>query len=138
MNKPTRVTDDTIAAVATAAGRGGVGILRISGTHTRFLAEALIGSVPLPRHATLATWVDGLGHHIDQGLALYFPAPHSYTGEDVLELQGHGGPVVLDLLLRRVLELGARAARPGGGSRHTRWDRWSKRAGRCPRGISIN
>ncbi len=113
MDKPQRATADTIAAVATAAGRGGVGILRISGPLTRSLAEGLIGSVPDPRHATLATWVDAAGHHIDQGLALYFPAPHSFTGEEVLELQGHGGPVVLDLLLRRVLELGARAARPG-------------------------
>ena len=113
MHKPPPTASDTIAAVATAAGRGGVGILRISGSHTRFLTERLIGSVPPPRHATLTTWVDGAGAPIDQGLALYFPAPHSFTGEEVLELQGHGGPVVLDLLLRRVLELGARMARPG-------------------------
>ena len=113
MPTPTRVTADTIAAVATAAGRGGVGILRISGALTRTLAEQLIGALPVPRYATLATWIDGEGNPIDQGLALYFPAPHSYTGEDVLELQGHGGPVVLDLLLRRVLELGARSARAG-------------------------
>ena len=113
MHKPTRATADTIAAVATAAGRGGVGMLRISGALTRFLAEQLIGALPVPRHATLATWIDSAGNPIDQGLALYFPAPRSFTGEDVLELQGHGGPVVLDLLLRRVLELGARAARPG-------------------------
>jgi tRNA modification GTPase len=113
MDKPTRATADTIAAVATAAGRGGVGILRISGPLTQSLALALIGTLPAPRHATLATWVDGQGNPIDHGLALYFPAPHSFTGEAVLELQGHGGPVVLDLLLRRVLQLGARTARPG-------------------------
>ena len=113
MDKPTRATADTIAAVATAAGRGGVGMLRISGALTRSLAEQLIGVLPVPRYATLATWIDSAGNPIDQGLALYFPAPRSFTGEDVLELQGHGGPVVLDLLLRRVLELGARAARPG-------------------------
>lgn len=113
MDKPKGVNTDTIAAVATAAGRGGVGILRISGTLSRSLAERLIGTVPVPRHATLATWVDAAGNHIDQGLALYFPAPHSFTGEDVLELHGHGGPVVLDLLLQRALELGTRAARPG-------------------------
>ena len=113
MDKPPRDTADTIAAVATAAGRGGVGILRISGALTRSLAKQLIGSVPVPRHATLTTWFDGQGNHIDQGLVLYFPSPRSFTGEDVLELHGHGGPVVLDLLLRRILELGARAARPG-------------------------
>jgi tRNA modification GTPase len=113
MGKPTPAGADTIAAVATAAGRGGVGIVRISGPLVYSLAQALIGAVPAPRHATLATWTDGTGNTIDQGLVLYFPAPHSFTGEDVLELHGHGGPVVLDLLLGRVLELGARAARAG-------------------------
>lgn len=113
MDKPTRPAADTIAAVATAAGRGGVGILRISGGLAASLAQRLIGFLPRPRRATLATWADACGRPIDQGLVLYFPAPHSYTGEEVVELQGHGGPVVLDQLLRRVLELGARAARPG-------------------------
>jgi tRNA modification GTPase len=104
---------DTIAAVATPPGRGGVGIVRIAGPRCADIAAALLGRVPTPRHATLATFTDASATPIDQGLALYFPAPHSYTGDDVLELHGHGGPVVLDLLLQRVMELGARAARPG-------------------------
>jgi tRNA modification GTPase len=105
--------DDTIGAIATPAGRGGVGIVRVSGPHCRAVARALLGDVPNPRVATLRDFVAGDGSAIDQGLAIFFPGPHSLTGEDVLELQGHGGPVVLDLLLRRVLELGARPARPG-------------------------
>jgi len=103
----------TIAAIATPAGRGGVGIVRISGPASRRIAEALLGEVPPARVATLRPFADAAGEPIDAGLALYFPAPHSLTGEDVLELHGHGGPVVLDVLLRRVLEIGARQAAPG-------------------------
>ncbi|MGH8529158.1 MAG: tRNA uridine-5-carboxymethylaminomethyl(34) synthesis GTPase MnmE [Nevskiales bacterium] len=109
----TRATNDTIAAVATPPGRGGVGIIRISGPAARELAAALLGKLPEPRLARLAKFRDAAGAVIDTGLALFFPAPHSYTGEDVLELHGHGGAVVMDLLLARVLELGARAARAG-------------------------
>lgn len=104
---------DVIAAVATAPGRGGIGVVRISGPALLDLAERLGRVKPQPRLATLATFRDGEGRPIDQGLLLYFPAPHSFTGEDVLELQGHGGPVVLHLLLQRCLELGARLAEPG-------------------------
>jgi tRNA modification GTPase len=103
----------TIAAIATAAGRGGIGIVRVSGPGCREIAAALIGRVPAPRVAELHRFLDAAGEAIDEGIALYFPAPASFTGEDVLELQGHGGPVVMDLLLRRTLELGARAAQPG-------------------------
>jgi tRNA modification GTPase len=104
---------DTIAAIATAPGRGGIGIVRVSGRDCRRIAEGLVGRVPAPRTAELQRFVDAAGEPIDEGIALYFPSPASFTGEDVLELQGHGGPVVMDLLLRRVLELGARAAEPG-------------------------
>ena len=103
----------TIAAVATPPGRGGVGIVRLSGRGTRRIAEAMLGRLPRPRHATLANFLDANGQPIDKGLALFFPAPHSFTGEDVLELHGHGGAVVLDMALNRTLELGARVARPG-------------------------
>ena len=106
-------TSDTIAAVATAPGRGGIGIVRVSGRGCRSIAEGLLGRVPEPRSAELHRFLDATGEPIDEGIALYFPAPASFTGEDVLELQGHGGPVVMDLLLRRTLELGARAAEPG-------------------------
>jgi len=104
---------ETIAAVATAPGRGGVGIVRVSGPLSIRIAETLFGTLPKPRHAAFRRFQDAAGRVIDEGLALFFPAPHSFTGEDVLELQGHGGPVVMDLLLGRVLELGARPARPG-------------------------
>ena len=106
-------TDDTIAAIATAAGRGGIGIIRLSGNRVPELAEQLLGSLPRARQAEFHTLRDASGDAIDQAVVLYYPAPHSFTGEHVLELQGHGGPVVLDLLLSRVLELGARQARPG-------------------------
>ncbi|MCJ7453287.1 MAG: tRNA uridine-5-carboxymethylaminomethyl(34) synthesis GTPase MnmE [Steroidobacteraceae bacterium] len=109
----TRNETDTIAATATPPGRGGIGIVRVSGPACGPIAAALLGEVPPARLATLRDFLDHSGDPIDQGLALYFPAPHSLTGEDVLELQGHGGPVVLDALLRRVLELGARQAGPG-------------------------
>lgn len=104
---------DTIAAVATAPGRGGVGIIRISGPDVQGISRQLIGQVPKPRWAGIHTIHDHEGRPIDQGLALFFADPASYTGEDVLELQVHGGPVILDLLMQRVLSLGARLARPG-------------------------
>ncbi|HHH13266.1 MAG TPA: tRNA uridine-5-carboxymethylaminomethyl(34) synthesis GTPase MnmE [Thiolapillus brandeum] len=106
-------TVDTIVAIATPPGRGGVGIVRVSGPAVPAIAEGVIGALPEPRHAAFRRFLDAEGEVIDEGIALYFPAPRSFTGEDVLELQGHGGPVVMDLLLRRVLELGARLARPG-------------------------
>ena len=104
---------DTIAAIATPAGRGGVGIVRLSGAEVPAIAEKLLGNLPAPRRAQLQDFLDADGELIDTGLVLYFPAPASFTGEHVLELQGHGGPVVMDLLLARVLSLGARPARPG-------------------------
>ena len=107
----------TIAAIATAPGRGGVGVIRISGSNLLPFAFALTGKSPKPRYATLANFQAADGSTIDTGLLLYFPNPHSFTGEDVLELQGHGGPVVLQLLLARCLDLGARLAEPGEFSR---------------------
>ena len=110
---------DPIAAIATAPGRGGVGIVRISGKGLGPLVQALLGRTLRPREATYLPFNDAAGQPIDQGLALHFPAPHSYTGEDVLELQAHGGPVVLQLLLARALEAardvlpGLRVAQPG-------------------------
>src|SRR3569832_2698893 len=105
--------NDTIAAIATPPGRGGVGIVRVSGPEAPSIAAAILGRVPPPRHADYRVFRDSDGSTIDHGLALYFPAPHSYTGEDVLALHGHGGTMVLDLVMQRVLALGARAARPG-------------------------
>jgi tRNA modification GTPase len=104
---------DTIAAIATAAGAGGIGVVRLSGPLARTIAEALSGLALRPRHAHRASFRDERGELIDDGIALSFPAPHSYTGEDVVELQAHGSPVLLRSLLRRCLALGARAARPG-------------------------
>ena len=104
---------ETIAAIATAPGRGGVGVVRVSGADVSPFAQALLGRLPAPRHATYTRFLAGDGSALDEGIALYFAAPHSFTGEDVLELQGHGGPVVLGLLLARCLELGARLAEPG-------------------------
>lgn len=104
---------DTIAAIATAPGRAAVGIVRVSGPGVPSLIRAVIGRELTPRHAEIAEFKSQSGTPIDQGLALYFPAPRSYTGEHVLELQGHGGPVVLRLVLQRCLALGARAAEPG-------------------------
>ena len=103
---------DPIAAIATAIGRGGIGVIRISGEGLAPFARALCGQALAARHATLVRWCDAQGETIDQGIALWFAAPHSYTGEEVLELQGHGGPVVLGRLLNRVLELG-RTLAPG-------------------------
>jgi tRNA modification GTPase len=104
---------DTIVAAATPPGRGGVGIVRISGPAVTRVAVALLGALPPPRHATLAGFRDAAGETLDNGLALYFPAPHSYTGEDVLELHGHGGPVVMNELIERAVALGTRRALPG-------------------------
>jgi tRNA modification GTPase len=104
---------DTIAAIASAPGAAGVGVVRVSGAAVTSIAHALLGRTPQPRHAHLVAFRDGAGELIDRGLLLHFPAPASYTGEHVLELQGHGSSVLLDLLLRRVCELGARLARPG-------------------------
>ena len=100
-------------AVATAPGRGGIGVVRLSGRDLGPFASQLTGSIPSPRRAVLARFCDAAGAEIDEGIVLYFPAPHSYTGEDVLELQGHGGPVVMQMLVRRCLELGARLAEAG-------------------------
>ncbi|MGL5632949.1 MAG: tRNA uridine-5-carboxymethylaminomethyl(34) synthesis GTPase MnmE [Azovibrio sp.] len=108
---------DTIAAIATASGRGGVGVIRVSGNNLLEFARILTGKIPKPRLATLADFKAVDGSPIDTGLLLYFPGPNSFTGEDVLELQGHGGPVVMSLLLRRCTELGARLAEPGEFSR---------------------
>jgi tRNA modification GTPase len=104
---------DTIAAVATPPGRGGVGMVRVSGSLVPTIATELLGDIPEPRRAALRTFRDAAGEMLDSGLALYFPGPNSFTGEDVLELHGHGGPVVMDMLLARVLNLGARNALPG-------------------------
>jgi tRNA modification GTPase len=104
---------DTIAAVATAPGRAGIGVVRVSGPAVRAIIAGILGRVPEPRAATLCGFRDATGGVLDRGLALFFPAPHSYTGEDVLELHGHGGPAVLQLVLRRCLDLGARPAQPG-------------------------
>ncbi len=104
---------DTIAALATPAGRGGVGIIRISGPDAANIAQNILGKLPSPREAEYLTFHDQDGQVIDSGLALYFPNPYSFTGEDVLELQGHGGPMVMDLLLKQALQSGARLARPG-------------------------
>lgn len=104
---------DTIAAIATPPGRGGIGIVRVSGHMARDIAARVAGRLPPPRTALHARFRDAGGEIIDEGLALFFPAPGSFTGEDVLELHGHGGAMVMDMLLARVLEAGARLARPG-------------------------
>ena len=104
---------DTIAAIATAPGGAGVGVLRISGPRALAIAQALLGRMPRERHAHVANFRDATGELIDRGLLLAFAQPRSYTGEDVVELQAHGNPIVLQALLARVIELGARAARPG-------------------------
>lgn len=104
---------DNIAAVATAPGRGGIGVVRISGGNLTHIVTSLLGQTLTPRHATYGPFLDADGLVIDQGIAIFFPAPYSYTGEDVLELQGHGGMAVLNLLLKRCLALGSRLAQPG-------------------------
>lgn len=111
--RPIRPRDDTISAIATAPGRGGIGVVRVSGPLVADIAHGILGKLPLPRQAHLGNFLDGQGEIIDQGIALYFSAPNSFTGEEVLELQGHGGPAVLQNVLNRCLELGARLAQPG-------------------------
>src|ERR1700761_6022915 len=102
-----------IVAAATPRGRGGVGIVRLSGPKVPEYAAIVLGELPLPRRAVFARFLDAHQDPIDAGLALFFPAPHSYTGEHVLELHGHGGPVVVEAVVARLLELGARRAHPG-------------------------
>ncbi len=104
---------DTIVAAATPPGRGGIGIVRVSGPRVPEIAAVLLGELPLPRRAGFARFLDAAQEPIDAGLALFFPGPHSYTGEHVIELHGHGGPLVLEALVARVTELGARRALPG-------------------------
>jgi tRNA modification GTPase len=104
---------DAIAAIATAPGRGGIGVVRVSGRSLAPIVSGVVGRALTPRHAALRTFRDANGEPIDEGIALYFAAPASYTGEDILELHGHGGPLVLRMLLQRCIELGARVAEPG-------------------------
>jgi len=112
-----REAGGTIVACATPPGRGGVAVLRVSGDAVRAMAAEILGEVPPPRSACLVSLTDSSGELLDRGLALFFPAPNSFTGEDVLELQVHGSPVVCDLLTARICELGARPAGPGEFSR---------------------
>ena len=107
------MNNDTIAAIATASGKGGIGIIRISGSQALSIAAQICSQTLAPRHALYTFFSDRNNTPIDQGIALYFPGPNSFTGEDVVELQGHGGPVILDLLLDEVIHLGARIAKPG-------------------------
>jgi tRNA modification GTPase len=108
-----QATTDTIAAIATAPGQAGVGIVRVSGPKAVEIARNMLGFEPRPRYAHYGPFHDSRGELIDEGIGLYFPNPHSFTGEDVFELQGHGGTVILDMLLREVCSQGARLARPG-------------------------
>ncbi len=105
--------NDTIAAIATASGRGGIGIIRVSGPNTQFICEEIVGQALTPRQAYLKSFKNSDQSVLDSGLVIFFKGPASYTGEDTLELQGHGGPVILDMVLKRVLNLGARLARAG-------------------------
>ena len=104
---------DTIAAIATPVGRGGIGVVRVSGPSVAKIARSVMGELPTPRRAVYRGFSDSRGETFDRGIAIYFPAPHSYTGEPVLELQGHGGPVVMQMLLSACLDAGARIADPG-------------------------
>lgn len=104
---------DTIAAIATASGAGGIGIVRVSGSAAQSIAEAILGSCPTPRHAAYLDFKQADDELIDRGIAIFYPNPHSYTGEDVLELQGHGGTALMQILLARCIALGARQAEPG-------------------------
>jgi len=112
MNAPA-AANDTIVAVATPAGRGGIGVVRLSGERATAIARRMLGGLPQPRVATHSRFLDSSGEQIDAGIALYFPAPASFTGESVIELQGHGGPTVMAMLLDAAVELGARRAEPG-------------------------
>ena len=107
------VGTDTIAAIATASGSGGIGVVRVSGPACVEIAQGILGYCPAPRHATYLGFKESDGSLIDRGIAIYYPNPHSYTGEDVLELQAHGGPALMQLLLARCIALGARQAEPG-------------------------
>lgn len=107
------ISPDTIVAIATPPGRGGIGIIRISGSLVRAIASEILGFKPKPRYAHHAEFLDADRLTLDQGVALFFPSPRSFTGEDILEIQAHGGPVILDMLLQRLLSLGARLAKPG-------------------------
>ena len=112
--QPSTAAQPTIAAIATAAGRGGVGVIRISGSQLLPIAQAITGGkTPKPRTALYTDFLDEHGNAIDNGILLYFTAPASFTGEDVIELQGHGGQIVLQMLLNRCLQLGARIAEAG-------------------------
>lgn len=104
---------DTIVALATPPGRGGIAVVRVSGAKVKDIMQGIVNQSLTPRYASYLPFLDENNEVIDEGIAIYFPNPHSFTGEDVLELQGHGGPVVVDLLLQRILSLGARLARPG-------------------------
>lgn len=107
------LTSDTIAAIATPAGSGGVGVVRVSGADALLIAEQMTGKSLSPRYAHYSDFLDGQAQVVDQGIVLYFQAPHSYTGEDVVEFQGHGGVYVLQQVLQTILQHGARQARPG-------------------------
>lgn len=111
--KPNVSTDETIVAIATASGAGGIGVVRISGSLSQFIATKILGACPLPRHAAYLSFCDEHQQLIDRGIAIYYQNPHSYTGEDVLELQAHGGTALMQLLLARCIQLGARQAEPG-------------------------
>lgn len=113
MTKLSTSNIDTIVAQATPLGRGGVGIVRLSGPISFSIAEEILGYKPTPRYAHYGPFHDEQKNQIDLGIGLYFPSPNSFTGEDVFELQGHGGPIVIDMLINRAVELGARLARPG-------------------------
>ena len=106
-------TQDTIAAIATPQGTGGISVVRVSGPNVGAVASQVIGRLPKPRQASLRPFAGSDGHQIDEGLAIYFPAPGSFTGEDVLELHGHGGPVLVSEVLQSILNAGARPAAPG-------------------------
>jgi len=108
-----QLENDTIVALATAPGRAGVGIIRVSGPLSGNIAKTILGLKPKPRYAHYGPFLNAQNEQVDEGIALFFPNPHSFTGEDVLELQGHGGPVIMDMLLQVTLSLGARIARPG-------------------------
>src|SRR5690554_875231 len=107
-------SNDSIVAQATPPGKGGVGIVRVSGPDAKTVAERLLGACPKPRYAHFCDFRNTQGEILDQGIALFFAGPNSFTGEDVLELQGHGGPVVIDMLIKAVLQHpNVRMARPG-------------------------
>ena len=106
-------SSDTIAAIATASGAGGIGVVRVSGPLSKTIAVSVLGHCPKPRHAAYLDFLQADGDLIDRGIAIFYPNPHSYTGEDVLELQGHGGTALMQILLARCIALGARQAEPG-------------------------